>query len=122
MAGASHRAPISASHYALASRLLLLLTALPLALAALAFVLQWRGGVDDPLSRWPSADPRAFPGMDNSPTGSSSPTAPLLAASSATSDCAEILGGSSSPSFPYFRGWRFAFESDPKPKVSSRFD
>ncbi|OAY79334.1 glycosyltransferase-like At2g41451 [Ananas comosus] len=117
MAGASHRAPISASHYALASRLLLLLTALPLALAALAFVLQWRGGVDDPLSRWPSADPRAFPGMDNSPTGSSSPAAPLLAASSAASDCAEILGGSSSPSFPYFRGWRFAFESDPKPKI-----
>lgn len=115
--GTFHRPPpaSSATHHIFASRILLLLTALPLALASLAFVLQWRGGVDDPASRWPAADARMFPGMDNS---SLSSPVPSVAARSA-SDCVEILGGSSSPSFPYYRGWKFDFDKDLKPKVRS---
>ncbi|CAN6334609.1 unnamed protein product [Urochloa humidicola] len=60
----------------------LLLTLLPLALAAFAFALQWRGGMRDPAgAAWPS-DKRRFLGIENSPFGSSS---------SAGADCAEIL-------------------------------
>ncbi|RRT65915.1 hypothetical protein B296_00034889 [Ensete ventricosum] len=118
--GAFHRPPpaSSATHHVFASRVLLLLTALPLALASLAFVLQWRGGVDDPASRWPSADARMFPGMDNSPLSSSASPVPSVAVRSA-SDCVEILGGSSSPSFPYYRDWKFDLDKDLKPKVRS---
>ncbi|CAL4915827.1 unnamed protein product [Urochloa decumbens] len=84
-------------------RLLLLLTVLPVTLAALAFVLQWRGGgVDDPTTRWP---PHAFPGMAE-PARTSLPS----------SDCADVLVGSSGPSFPYFRGWSFPSDSG-APKV-----
>lgn len=84
-------------------RLLLLLTVLPLTLAALAFVLQWRGGgVEDPTARWP---PHAFPGMAE--------TARL---SLPSSDCREVLVGSSAPSFPYLRGWSFPSDSG-SPKV-----
>ncbi|KAJ8491836.1 hypothetical protein OPV22_013557 [Ensete ventricosum] len=116
--GAFHRPPpaSSATHHVFASRVLLLLTALPLALASLAFVLQWRGGVDDPASRWPSADARMFPGMDNSPLSSSASPVPSVAVRSA-SDCVEILGGSSSPSFPYYRDWKFDLDKDLKPKI-----
>uniref|UniRef100_A0A0D9XMZ8 Glycosyltransferase family 92 protein n=1 Tax=Leersia perrieri TaxID=77586 RepID=A0A0D9XMZ8_9ORYZ len=87
--------------------LLLLLTGLPLALAALAFVLQWRGGgVDDPTARWP---PHAFPGMTD-------PTPPSFLSSSSSSSssssaCAQVLTASSGPSFPYLRGWSFPFDS-----------
>ncbi|KAJ3695683.1 hypothetical protein LUZ60_001060 [Juncus effusus] len=102
-------------------RLLLLLTILPLSLAAFAFILQWRGGgdLDDPSGRWPgdpSSRAAAFPGMENSSPSSNlaSPSEPVRTHSS---DCLEILGGKSSPSFPYFRGWKFEFESDPKPKI-----
>ncbi|CAL4932536.1 unnamed protein product [Urochloa decumbens] len=84
-------------------RLLLLLTVLPLTLAALAFVLQWRGGgVEDPGARWP---PHAFPGMAES-------TRPSLP----SSDCADVLVGSPGPSFPYLRGWSFPTDSG-APKV-----
>uniref|UniRef100_A0ACD5WJ88 Uncharacterized protein n=1 Tax=Avena sativa TaxID=4498 RepID=A0ACD5WJ88_AVESA len=77
-------------------RLLLLLTALPLALAFLAFALQWRGGgVDDPVSRWP-------PYL-------AEPTTRSLPSSSAA--CAEVLAASSGPTFPYFRGWSFPFSA-----------
>ncbi|URE36078.1 60S ribosomal protein L37a [Musa troglodytarum] len=118
--GTLHRPPPASSvtHHIFASRVLLLLTALPLALASLAFVLQWRGGVDDPASRWPAADARMFPGMDNSPLSSSASPVPSVAARSA-SDCVEILGGSSLPSFPYYRGWKFDLDKDLKPKVRS---
>ncbi|PUZ39867.1 hypothetical protein GQ55_9G377800 [Panicum hallii var. hallii] len=79
-------------------RLLLLLTVLPLTLAALAFVLQWRGGgVDDPTARWP---PHAFPGM-----------AEPVRLSLPSSDCSDVLAGSSGPSFPYLRGWSFPSDS-----------
>ncbi|KAK3153432.1 hypothetical protein QOZ80_2BG0172470 [Eleusine coracana subsp. coracana] len=91
-------APSAASSGAAWRQLLLLLTVLPLTLAALAFVLQWRGGgVDDPAARWPS---HAFPGM-------AEPTPPSLPFSS----CADVLVGSSVPSFPYFRGWSFPYDS-----------
>ncbi|CAM0912803.1 unnamed protein product [Alopecurus aequalis] len=75
--------------------LLLLLTVLPLALALLAFALQWRGGgVDDPASRWPphTADPTTL----HRPSHAS---------------CAEVLAASSAPAFPYLRGWSFPFDA-----------
>ncbi|TVU31481.1 hypothetical protein EJB05_23168 [Eragrostis curvula] len=91
-------APSAAAAGAAWRHLLLLLTVLPLSLAALAFVLQWRGGgVDDPTARWPS---HAFPGM-------AEPTPPSLPSSA----CADVLVGSSAPSFPYFRGWSFPSDS-----------
>ncbi|KAF8395760.1 hypothetical protein HHK36_019711 [Tetracentron sinense] len=99
--------PLSSTQ-SFASRLLFLLTVLPLTLAALAFVLQWRGGLTDPTTRW-SPDTNKFPGMGSSP--------PTNLAHSSTSDCAELLGRSSSPSFPYYRDWKFDYESDLKPKI-----
>lgn len=100
-------APSAAAGGAAWRQLLLLLTILPLTLAVLAFVLQWRGGgVDDPAARWPS---HAFPGM-------AEPTPPSLPFSA----CADVLVGSSVPSFPYFRGWSFPYDSGEglHPKVS----
>ncbi|KAL6145179.1 hypothetical protein ACLB2K_055867 [Fragaria x ananassa] len=81
-----------------------LLTVLPLTLAVFAFVLQWRGGLNDPVTRWSPE----FPGMASLP-------GPVLHASS---DCADPLGRSHSPSFPYFRDWKFDFSpSDLTPKI-----
>ncbi|XP_008793104.3 glycosyltransferase-like At2g41451 [Phoenix dactylifera] len=110
-------ATASAGPPGLALRLVLLLTALPLLLSTFAFVLQWRGGTDDLASRWP-AESRKFPGMDNSPLGSSISSSTSGRVSSSSSDCVEILGRSSSPSFPYYRGWKFSFDLDPHPKIS----
>ncbi|XP_008783217.1 glycosyltransferase-like At2g41451 [Phoenix dactylifera] len=106
----------AAAQPSFSSRIILLLTALPLALACLAFVLQWRGGLHDPASRWPT-DTQMFPGMENSPLGSSSSSSSSLRSSSSSSDCTEILGRSSSPSFPFYRGWNFDFDPDPRPKI-----
>ncbi|KAF7152993.1 hypothetical protein RHSIM_Rhsim01G0123200 [Rhododendron simsii] len=98
----------SSSHTSFASKLLLLLTLLPLTLAAFAFVLQWRGGVDDdPVSRWSPEASHKFPGMDS--------TSPPLA-TVARSDCV-LLPDTFSPSFPYYRDWKYSFESDLKPKI-----
>ncbi|XP_065857240.1 glycosyltransferase-like At3g57200 [Euphorbia lathyris] len=94
----------------LASRLLLLLTILPLTLAGFAFVLQWRGGLTDPVSRW-SPDHHQFPGMETFASSHSS-------SRTKGSGCADILGRSNSPSFPYFNNWKFNFDSDPKPRIS----
>ncbi|RRT58923.1 hypothetical protein B296_00032256 [Ensete ventricosum] len=105
----------SSSGSSFASRVILLLTVLPLALASFAFVLQWRGGLNDPASAWPT-DTQRFPGMENSPIGSSSSFF-SVSSSSSSSDCAEILGRSSSPSFPFYHGWKFDFDSDPRPKA-----
>ena len=91
------------------SRLLLMLTVLPLTLAAFAFVLQWWGGLTDPTTRW-SPDRKEFPGMDSSG----------LARESA-SDCVDFLGRTRSPSFPYYRDWKFGYGSDLRPKVSGDF-
>jgi len=83
-----------------------MLTVLPLTLAAFAFVLQWRGGLTDPTTRW-SPDPM-FPGM-----GDSGP----VHSSSASSDCVDLLGQSRSPSFPYYRDWKLSYGSDLRPKL-----
>ncbi|CAH1434274.1 unnamed protein product [Lactuca virosa] len=100
---------LSQSSQAFTSRILLLLTLLPLSLAAFAFVLQWRGEISDPTIRWSSINRLDFPGMDT--TTSSSVT------SRTSSSCADILGQSRSISFPYFRDWKFNYESDLKPKI-----
>jgi hypothetical protein len=110
---------------AFATRVLLLLTLLPLALAAFAFALQWRGGMRDPTgAAWP-ADTQRFPGMENSPLGSSSQgsggsyfAVSSASASSAAADCAEILGRSaSSHGISLYRGWSFDSEAAITPKV-----
>ncbi|KAL6997559.1 hypothetical protein U1Q18_007686 [Sarracenia purpurea var. burkii] len=103
----------SSSSQRFTSRLLLMLTVLPLTLAAMAFVLQWRGGLNDPTTPW-SSDHREFPGM-----GSSGPVHSSAVPSS--SDCLDLLGRSRSPSFPYYRGWNFSFGPDLSPKVSHNF-
>ncbi|XVF40828.1 hypothetical protein PTKIN_Ptkin01aG0147700 [Pterospermum kingtungense] len=103
-------------------KLLLLLTILPLSLAALAFVLQWRGGgVSDPTiltssstSRWAprgSHHHEVFPGMETL-----SSLSPKSHSSSSSSDCL-LLGHTSSPSVPYYGDWKFGFEANLKPKI-----
>lgn len=118
----------AASAAAFATRMLLLLTLLPLALAAFAFALQWRGGMRDPAgAAWP-AETQRFPGMENSPAGSSSVRgrgsyfAVTSSASSAASDCAEILGRSaSSHGISLYRGWSFDSDTAITPKVRTSF-
>lgn len=106
MAGANKHPPTSSS----TSRLLLLLTILPLTLAAFAFLLQWRGGVTDPVTRW-SPDQNLFPGM------STSDHIQQRSQPRSRSDCSSLFGNSHSPSFPYFRDWTLDFSSDLSPKV-----
>ncbi|XP_027350150.1 glycosyltransferase-like At2g41451 [Abrus precatorius] len=93
-------------HQTSSSRLLLLLTVLPLTLALFAFILQWRGGVTDPVTRW-SPDQNQFPGMIGSPPSHHH----------SHSDCSNLLSRSHSPSFPYFRDWSFDFTSHLTPKI-----
>ncbi|KAG8363672.1 hypothetical protein BUALT_Bualt19G0046800 [Buddleja alternifolia] len=103
-----------ASHHSFSAKLLLLLTVLPLSLALFAFLLQWRGGgVDDPISRWSPEESHKFPGMD------SSPSATIEQSSSHSSDCSTLLGHSNAATFPYYRDWKFKFDSDlkPNPKI-----
>ncbi|XP_010525508.2 PREDICTED: uncharacterized protein LOC104803289 [Tarenaya hassleriana] len=99
--------PSSSSSF---SRLVFLLTLLPLTLACFAFILQWRGGLNDPITRW-SPDRHEFPGMGSVSEKSS------LRSSSSDSGCANILGQSRSPSFPYFRDSKFDYGSDLKPRI-----
>ncbi|GKD78211.1 hypothetical protein Tco_1340832, partial [Tanacetum coccineum] len=91
------------------SKLLLLLTVLPLSLAVFAFVLQWRGEIDDdPTTRWARPNDRIqFPGMESSSEHVTRSTG---------SSCVDLLGQSKSLSFPYFRDWKFDLKSDLKPK------
>lgn len=98
----------SSSTQSFTSRLLLLLTILSLILASFAFILQWRGGLNDPITRW-SPQHNEFPGMDVSGSEPSQ--------SSRSSDCVDLLGQSRSTAFPYFRDWKFGYGSDLKPKV-----
>ncbi|KAJ9190604.1 hypothetical protein P3X46_001789 [Hevea brasiliensis] len=107
----------SSSNQSFTSKLILLLTLLPLSLAALAFVLQWKGdrGLADPTTvtaRWApqgSHNHDIFPGMESSASiFSPKPTHP--------SDCFS-LARSGSPSFPYFRDWKFDFEANLRPKI-----
>ncbi|ESQ44351.1 hypothetical protein EUTSA_v10006445mg [Eutrema salsugineum] len=92
------------------SRLLLLVTLLPLSLACFAFVLQWRGGLDDPVTHW-STDHHEFPGMATIHEKRS------LRRSGSDSGCVDLLGQSRAPSFPYFRDWKFDYHSDLKPRI-----
>ncbi|KAK4270681.1 hypothetical protein QN277_019459 [Acacia crassicarpa] len=110
MAGlqSSARPTTSSSSQVSTSRLLLLLTFLPLILASFAFVLQWRGGIDDPVTRW-SPDHHEFPGMGIS--------APSLPTHSSSSDCVNVLGQSHSSAFPYYRDCKFDYGSDLRPKI-----
>ncbi|TYJ37248.1 hypothetical protein E1A91_A05G363300v1 [Gossypium mustelinum] len=102
------------STHSFLSKLLLFLTILSLALSAIAFVLQWRGGsVSDPTtvtSRWAPRGSRreVFPGMETSSS--------LPPKYNHSSNCIN-LGRSSSPSFPYYRDWKFGFEDSLKPKI-----
>ncbi|KAG2683558.1 hypothetical protein I3760_10G035900 [Carya illinoinensis] len=98
----------SSSTQSFTSRLLLLLTILSLILASFAFILQWRGGLNDPITRW-SPQHNEFPGMDVSGSEPSQ--------SSRSSDCVDLLGQSRSTAFPYFRDWKFGYGSDLKPKI-----
>ncbi|CAO2816204.1 unnamed protein product [Amaranthus hypochondriacus] len=103
------RPPSSSSNQSFTAKLILLLTLLPFTLAAFAFVLQWRGGVTDPVTLDSSEDHK-FPGMDSSP-----PTTTTSHVSS--SDCGPLLGHLS-PSFPYYRDWKFHYQTDLKPKIA----
>ncbi|KAF5796644.1 hypothetical protein HanXRQr2_Chr08g0354121 [Helianthus annuus] len=94
------------SHNIFTSRLLLFLTLLPLSLAAFALVLQWHGEFVDPAIRVSDFNRFEFPGMDSSTSG----TTPA--------SCVDVLGASRTVTFPYFREWRFDYESDGKPKVT----
>lgn len=118
MAGAhtSIRPSPSSTNQAFTSRLLLLLTALPLTLAIFAFVLQWRGGdIDDPTARWSPGDKSSLLPGGNTNIGGSPPTQ----SSHQTPDCSELLGHNKISSFPYFRDWKFNsnYDSDLKPKI-----
>ncbi|XP_062230558.1 glycosyltransferase-like KOBITO 1 [Phragmites australis] len=114
--------PSSSSTGGSATRMLLLLTLLPLALAAFAFALQWRGGLREPAgAAWP-ADTQRFPGLENSPLGSSSSPGGggsyFAVSSSSAADCAEILGrSSSSHGISLYHGWSFDSEVAITPKI-----
>jgi hypothetical protein len=117
MAGANsssshhHRPTATTTTSSSFSRLLVLLTVLPLTLAAFAFILQWRGGVTDPVTRW-SPDQNLFPGMSIATNQLQSQSHRSL------SDCSNLFGNTHSPSFPYFRDWKLDYSSDLSPKVS----
>ncbi|EOA25496.1 hypothetical protein CARUB_v10018847mg [Capsella rubella] len=100
----------SSSSTSSSSRLILLVTLLPLSLACFAFVLQWRGGLDDPVAHW-STDHHEFPGMVSTQEKRSSRR------SVSDSGCVDLLGQSRAPSFPYFRDWNFDYQSDLKPRI-----
>ncbi|GLT92883.1 hypothetical protein SLE2022_106950 [Rubroshorea leprosula] len=109
----------STSSQSFLSKLIVLLTVLPLSLALLAFVLQWRGGaVSDPTiattastSRWAphGSQHEVFPGMETLAS-----LAPKVHSSS--SDCSSLVR-SASPSFPYYGEWKFGIETNLKPKI-----
>ncbi|KAL0708359.1 hypothetical protein Bca4012_074785 [Brassica carinata] len=125
----NHRAPLISSSSSSSptnsfiTRLLLLLTLLPVSLAFLAFILQWRGGgLADPASASvisstsvpgggnSDLNHEVFPGMET--VSSVSPKAHQ----SSSSDCSN-LARSSSPSFPYYGDWNFGVDSNLKPKI-----
>jgi len=100
----------SSSSHSFISKILLLLTLLPVSLAAIAFVLQWRGGVTDPTSlASPGGSHHYFPGMEPSALSH-------LSHSQSHSDCVN-LGRTNSPSFPYYHNWKLDFGASLTPKV-----
>ncbi|KAJ7556747.1 hypothetical protein O6H91_05G096500 [Diphasiastrum complanatum] len=108
MAGlyASHGARI-APQSALTSRILYILTALPLCLAAFAFALQWRGFVHDQANLTNLGGDRSkFPGMGLSGVHTGT-----------RADCMDHLHRSETPSFPHHPGWQYALVDDANPKI-----
>ncbi|XP_076887911.1 glycosyltransferase-like KOBITO 1 [Bidens hawaiensis] len=93
----------AATNHSFASKLILLLTLLPITLAAFAFVLQWRGGgvvdVHD------SASHLQFPGMDSSPLAT-------VTEHHSASDCLSLAQSQSSS--PYYQ---FHYHTNLKPKI-----
>ncbi|XP_002969708.2 glycosyltransferase-like KOBITO 1 [Selaginella moellendorffii] len=84
-------------------RILILLTLMPLGLAAFAFVLQWRGEVTDPTRL--GVDRSRFPGFPgSSPIGSTSGV-----------DCGGQQRGLSA--FIHHPGWKYAIPENGKPKI-----
>ncbi|XP_073525382.1 uncharacterized protein [Phyllobates terribilis] len=108
----SHSSP---SSFHSLSRLLLILTLLPLSLAIFAFFLQWRGGFNDPIPPW-SPDRFEFPGMQNS--GFNEVNRAATSAGDCERTAEDLLARRSSPVFPYFRDWTFNInESTLTPKI-----
>ena len=102
----------SSSSHSFISKILLLLTLLPVSLAAIAFILQWRGGVTDPTTLSSTGGSHHyFPGMEPSPLSH-------LSHSQSRSDCVN-LGRTNSPSFPYYHNWKLDFGASLTPKVPS---
>ncbi|XP_019082317.1 PREDICTED: glycosyltransferase-like At2g41451 [Camelina sativa] len=89
------------------SRLFLLITFLPLSLACFAFLLQWRGGINDSVTQW-FEDQYKFPGMS---------TVFEKRALPSDSSCVSLLGQSRTQSFPYLRDWKLPHKPDLKPKI-----
>ncbi|CAI8596069.1 unnamed protein product [Vicia faba] len=100
----------SSLSHSFTSKILLLLTLLPVSLATIAFILQWRGGITDPSTLLSPHGSHNFPGME------SSLLSPLPHSSSRSSDCLN-LGRSSSPSFPYYHNWKLDFSDSLTPKI-----
>ncbi|XP_021853506.1 glycosyltransferase-like At2g41451 isoform X2 [Spinacia oleracea] len=100
-------------------KLIFFLTFLPIFLALFAFFLQWRGsggGVIDPITRWSFDRHGEFPGMIDSPVIKSS------ASVNAKNNCSNnvLRQTTTSPVFPYFRGWTFNHnDSTRSPKAAS---
>ncbi|XP_010505925.2 PREDICTED: glycosyltransferase-like At2g41451 [Camelina sativa] len=89
------------------SRLFLLITFLPLSLACFAFLLQWRGGINDSVTQW-FEDNYKFPGMVTVFEERTFPS---------DSSCVSLLGQSRTQSFPYLRDWKLPHKPDLKPKI-----
>ncbi|KAH1225486.1 Glycosyltransferase-like KOBITO 1 [Glycine max] len=103
----------SFSSHSFTSKILLLLTILPVSLAAIAFILQWRGGITDPTAlSSPRGSHHYFPGMEPSPLSHLS----SHNSNSHHSDCVN-LGRTASPSFPYYHNWKLDFEASLTPKI-----
>ncbi|EOA28628.1 hypothetical protein CARUB_v10024858mg, partial [Capsella rubella] len=89
------------------SRLFLLITFLPLSLACFAFLLQWRGGINDSVTQW-FEDNYKLPGMS---------TVVEKGTLRTDSSCVSLLGQSRTQSFPYLRHWKLPHKPDLKPKI-----
>ncbi|TKY49648.1 Glycosyltransferase KOBITO 1 [Spatholobus suberectus] len=101
----------SSSSHSFTSKILLLLTLLPVSLAAIAFILQWRGGITDPATlSSPRGSHHYFPGMEPSPLSH------LSHNSHSHFDCVN-LGRTNSPSFPYYHNWKLDFGASLTPKI-----
>lgn len=87
------------------SNRILLLTTLSLSLAVFPFVLQWRGGLHE-------YDPKNRLTSDYSDLMLSSKPIPV-----SSPDLLHFPGRRRFPSFPYFRDWKFSFDSRMKPKI-----